>query len=55
MTKGSKTMKERTPKTTNHLHTQERTKGSKIIVEKKHIDEEHGGGGRWGWVLALLI
>jgi hypothetical protein len=45
MTKGNKTMKERTLKTTNHLHTQEMTKGSKIIIEKKHNDEEHGEGG----------
>jgi hypothetical protein len=46
MTKMNKAMKERTPKTTNHSHTQERTKGSKIVVEKENNDEEHGGWGR---------
>jgi hypothetical protein len=44
MTKMSKPMKERTLKTTNHLHTQERTKGSKIVVEKESNDEKMGGG-----------
>jgi hypothetical protein len=49
MTKGSKTMKERTPKTTNRLHTQERTKENKIIVEKKVVMKNMGReGGRWG-------
>ncbi len=47
-------MKEKKTKTTNHLHTQERTKGSKIVVEKENSDEEHGGWGSWGWVLALF-
>jgi len=54
MTKRSKTMKERTPKITNHLHTQEKTKGSKIAVEKENNDEKHGGWGRWAWALALF-
>jgi hypothetical protein len=49
MTKGSKTMKKGTPKTTNCLHTQERTKGNNIVVEKESKNEKHGGGwGRWG-------
>jgi len=46
MTKMSKPMKERILKTTNHLHTQERTKGSKIVVEIKNKDEKHAGWGR---------
>ncbi len=43
MTKESNTMKEGTPKITNRLHTQERTKGNKIAVEEGS-DEELGGG-----------
>ncbi len=45
MTKGNKTMKEITPKTTNCLHTQKRTKGNKIVVEKESNNEKHGGLG----------
>ncbi len=47
MTKESKIMKEGTPKITNRLHIQERTKGNKIVVEKCNV-EEHGGGGAGG-------
>jgi hypothetical protein len=54
MIKRNKTMKEITPKTTNHLHTQEKTKRNKITVEKENNDEKHGGWGRWGWALALF-
>lgn len=37
-------MKEITPKTTNHVHTQEKTKGNKIAIEKKNNDEKMGVG-----------
>jgi len=37
-----------------HLHTQERTKGSKIVIKNESNHEKHGGWGRWGWALALF-
>jgi hypothetical protein len=42
MTKGNKTMKEITPKTTNCLQTQKKTKGNKIAIEKESNNEKHG-------------
>jgi hypothetical protein len=52
MTKESMTMKEGTPKITNRLLTQERTKGKKIAIEEG--SDEELWGGRWGWILALF-
>jgi hypothetical protein len=45
---------EGTPKTTNHLHTQKKTKGSKIIVKKKKQRWRILGGGG-GWTLTFDV
>jgi hypothetical protein len=55
MTKGSKTMKKRTPKPTNQLHTQEMTKGNKIIIKEENNNEKHVGVGQVGLGFGLLI